>query len=350
MATAEWAGGAFPEHGKQCFTPTSLDRPFDSHRGIIVEVSRMSLLSKLLYRAVVGAALLAVLFGSAYIGGWAWFACVSALTLIALNEYYSALRHAKIRADRYLGSLCALMALLLTQVGESIRLLAGPADTALEYGGIGVLATAHVLQLTLLVLLLCVAGTLVSQFKLHGEGSAVANSATTVFGLVYVGLLMTFLIRARYVDIPQLVGNEGASIFLHRLGALLLIIVSIWACDTAAFIVGNLVGRHKLAPTVSPNKTIEGSVAGLIAAIGGSLLVGLTLGLPAYDSLVLGAVMGVLGQVGDLGKSVLKRDLDIKDFSSLFGPHGGVLDRFDAVLVSLPLLYWYFWFFWLHPV
>jgi len=309
----------------------------------------VSLLRKLLYRAVVGAALLAVLFGSAYIGGWPWFACVSALALIALNEYYSALQHAKIRADRYLGWLCTLMLLLLTQLGEGIGRLAGPQDTALEYGGVGVLATAHVLQLSVFVLLLCVAGTLVSQFKLHGEGSAVANTATTVFGVVYIGLLLSFLIRARYVDIPVLVGNEGASIVLQRLGALVLIIVAIWSCDTAAFVCGSLFGRHKLAPTVSPNKTIEGAVAGLIAAIAGSLVVGLTLGLPAYDSLVLGAVMGIVGQVGDLGKSVLKRDLGIKDFSSLFGPHGGVLDRFDAVLVCLPLLYWYFWFFWIHP-
>lgn len=310
----------------------------------------MSLLKKLLHRAIIILVLGAVLFGSAWIGGWPWFACVCALALVALNEYYVALKHAGVRPDRYLGWLCAIMLLLLTQLGEGISLLAGPSDAALDYGGVGVLATAHVLQLSIFVLLFCVAGTLVAQFKLHDEGSAVANSATTVFGVVYVGLLLTFLIRARYVDIPMLVGNEAAGPLARRIGALVLVLVSVGVCDTAAFIGGNLIGRRKLAPSVSPNKTIEGSVCGLLGAILAALLIGLWLGLPARHSLLLGALMGIVGQVGDLGKSVLKRDLGIKDFSALFGPHGGVLDRFDSMLLSLPLLYWYFWFFWLHPV
>jgi len=310
----------------------------------------LALLRKVLYRAAVGIVLLTLLFGSAYIGGWPWFVCVSALAIIALNEYYSALKAAGIHADPYLGGLCAIMLLLLAQLGEDITLLAGPQDAALELGGVGVLATAHVLQLSLFVLLFCVAGTLVSQFKLRGKGSAVANSATTVFGVVYVGLLLTFLLRARYVDIPLLVGIEGASVVARRLGALLFVIVSIWACDSAAFVGGNLLGRRKLAPLVSPNKTVEGSVCGLLAAALGALIVGLWVHLPADHCVALGVLMGIVGQVGDLGKSVLKRDLGIKDFSSLFGPHGGVLDRFDAILVSMPLLYWYFWFFWIHKV
>lgn len=311
----------------------------------------MTLVKKVLYRAAVGLVLLTVLFGSAYIGGWPWFVCVSALSIIALNEYYSALRLAQIRPDAYLGWLCAIMLLLLAQTGEDIAVLAGPKDAALDYGGVGVLATAHMLQLSLFVLLFCVAGTLVSQFKLGGRGSAVANSATTVFGVVYIGLLFTFLLRARYVDIPLLVGAaDEASILSRRIGALLFVIVSIWACDSAAFLGGNLLGRHRLAPLVSPNKTVEGSVSGLLAAIAGALVVGLWLGLPALHCVALGVLMGIVGQVGDLGKSVLKRDLGIKDFSTLFGPHGGVLDRFDAILVSMPLLYWYFWFFWIHRV
>ncbi len=310
----------------------------------------MKLLKKTLYRAAVGVLLIGVLFGSAYIGGWPWFACVGALTLVALHEYYAALKHAGLRPDLPLGWLCAVMLLLLAQMGEDVGLMAGPQDAALEFGGVGVLATAHVLQLSLFVLLFCVAGTLVSQFKLRGKGSAVANSATTVFGVIYVGLLFTFVLRIRYVDIPLLVGAEGASVFARRLGALLFVILSIWACDSAAFLCGSLFGRRKFAPLVSPNKTVEGSVCGLAAAVIGALVVGLWLGLPVHHCVALGLLMGIVGQIGDLGKSVLKRDLGIKDFSSLFGPHGGVLDRFDAVLVSMPLVYWYFWFFWIHPL
>ena len=307
----------------------------------------MSLLMKLLHRAAIAVVLLGVLFGSAYLGGWPWFVFVAALALVALSEYYSALKTKGIRPDKYLGWLCAIMILLAAQLGEDVRKLAAPDSTAMAYSGIGVTATAHVLQITLFVLLFCVAGTLVSQFKLRGEGSAVVNSATTVFGVVYVGVLLSFVLRVRYLDIPGLMDIETASVFSRSLGALILVIGSVWFCDTAAYLGGNLFGRRKLAPLVSPNKTVEGSAAGFVAAIIGALIFGLWLGLPARHCFLLGAMIGVVGQVGDLGKSVLKRDIGIKDFSSLFGPHGGVLDRFDAILVCMPLVYWYFWFVWL---
>ena len=90
-------------------------------------------------------------------------------------------------------------------------------------------------------------------------------------------------------------------------------------------------------------------MAGLLAAVAGALLMGVWLSMPLLHCVVLGLLMGVMGQIGDLAKSVLKRDLGVKDFGSLFGPHGGVIDRFDALLFNMPLVYWYFWFFWVHP-
>jgi phosphatidate cytidylyltransferase len=135
----------------------------------------------------------------------------------------------------------------------------------------------------------------------------------------------------------------GAELW-RRMGSLIFVIGPVWLGDTAAFLVGSIWGRHKLAPRVSPGKTIEGSAAGLVASIVGAMLAGWWLGMNLVPSALLGVMMGVVGQVGDLGKSVLKRDLGIKDFGIIFGPHGGVLDRFDAILFSLPLVYWYFWF------
>ncbi len=307
----------------------------------------MSLLRKFLRRAVVAVVLLAVLFGSAYLGGWPWFAFVTALALVALSEYYSAVRTKEIRPDKYLGWLCAIMILFAAQLGEDVRALAGPHNPTALYGDVGLSAAADVLQITLFILLFCVAGTMVSQFKPRNVGSPIVNSATTVFGVVYIGVMLSFVLRMRYLDIPALVGVETASGFSHELGALIFVIASVWSCDTAAYLGGNLLGRRKLAPLVSPNKTIEGSMAGFLAAIVVAVVVGRWLGLPGRHCVLLGAMMGVVGQLGDLGKSVLKRDAAIKDFSSLFGPHGGVLDRFDAILVCMPLVYWYFWFFWL---
>ncbi|MGD9496944.1 MAG: phosphatidate cytidylyltransferase [Armatimonadota bacterium] len=306
----------------------------------------MQLLLKVLIRAVVGLALLGVLFGSAWLGGWWWLAFVSVITLIALDEYYNAIRLKHIRPDKYLGMLCSILILIAALVGEDTRMLAGPTTAAAPYGTLGQAAVADVLQITLLVLLFCVAGTLVSQFKLRAT-SAVVNTATTVFGVVWVGVLLSFVVRMRYLDIPALAGAEGASELAHRLGALLLVIGSVWACDSGAYLAGSLFGRTKLAPRISPGKTVEGSVAGLVVAAAVALAIGAWLGLPARHCLLLGVMMGAVGQLGDLGKSVLKRDVGIKDFGSLFGPHGGVLDRFDAILVCMPLVYWYFWFLWM---
>ncbi len=305
----------------------------------------MPLVLKVLLRAAVGLALLAVLFGTAWLGGWWWLAFVSVLAIIALDEYYNAVKIKHIRADKYLGMLCTVLILLVALLGEDTRRLAGPSSATTPYGTLGQAAVADMLQLTLFVLLLCVAGTLVSQFKLR-QTSPVVNTATTVFGVVYVGVLLSFVLRVRYLDIPELAGAETASVFAHRLGALLFVIASVWACDSGAYLAGSLFGRRKLAPRISPNKTVEGSVAGLVAATVVASAIGIWLGLPERHCLLLGVMMGVVGQLGDLGKSVLKRDLGIKDFGSLFGPHGGVLDRFDAILVCMPLVYWYFWFFW----
>ncbi|MGC9317801.1 MAG: phosphatidate cytidylyltransferase, partial [Armatimonadota bacterium] len=94
----------------------------------------MQLLLKLLARAAVGVGLLGVLFGSAWLGGWWWLAFVSILAVIAMNEYYTSLRVKQIRPDRYLGWLCAILILLATQLGEDIRLMAGPDSHATPYG------------------------------------------------------------------------------------------------------------------------------------------------------------------------------------------------------------------------
>ena len=304
----------------------------------------MKLLMKFLARAAVAVVGLSVLFGVGYLGGWLFFAAIVGLAVLALSEYYSAVQAKGMRPSVSLGWLCAVGILLVTKLSEDVRVMAGPAHG----GGMppaGYEFSADVLQLILLLLLLCLAGSLFAQFKLREGHSAVVNSAVTVFGVVYVGVLLSFVLRMRYIDVPGVVGAEAAGEFARRMGGLLLVIAPIWLADTAAFIVGNLWGRRKLAPRVSPGKTVEGSAANLLTAMAATILVGGTwLGLPLLHCALLGVMMGVVGQIGDLGKSTLKRDLGIKDFGALFGPHGGVLDRFDAILFTMPIVYWYFWF------
>ena len=123
---------------------------------------------------------------------------------------------------------------------------------------------------------------------------------------------------------------------------LLLALAVAFATDTGAFFVGRSLGAHSMAPSISPNKTWEGSVGGLAFAIAASLVLGqiLELGIPRWQQAVIGAAVGVLGQWGDLAESKLKRIANLKDAGSIIPGHGGVLDRLDSVVVSVPTVYY----------
>ena len=116
----------------------------------------------------------------------------------------------------------------------------------------------------------------------------------------------------------------------------------VWFGDTGAYFAGKTLGRHKLAPLVSPNKTWEGSIGGLFASMGaGALAMTYVPNLQWPVALMLGAVIGVLGQFGDLAESLIKRTYHVKDSGNLIPGHGGVLDRIDAVLFAAPMMFLY---------
>jgi phosphatidate cytidylyltransferase len=111
--------------------------------------------------------------------------------------------------------------------------------------------------------------------------------------------------------------------------------------DAGAYFVGRTWGRRKLAPRLSPHKTVEGAVGAFIVALVVTVGFGLWFRLPAGHLVALGALFGVAGQVGDLGKSVFKRQAGAKDYGSIIPGHGGVLDRFDSLLFCAPVAYYY---------
>ena len=116
--------------------------------------------------------------------------------------------------------------------------------------------------------------------------------------------------------------------------------IPIWAGDTAAIFAGKAFGKHKLAPSISPNKTWEGSIANLLAAIGAAAALGYFLKYPMDKMLLLGVSCGVIGQLGDLFESYLKRQAGVKDSGKLLPGHGGVFDRLDSLLMTAPFSYW----------
>lgn len=162
----------------------------------------------------------------------------------------------------------------------------------------------------------------------------VESTANTLFGAVYVGWLLGYAIWLHgRADGPQLV---------------LFLVGVTWAGESAAYLVGSSVGRHRIAPVLSPRKTVEGSIAQVVISIGAALALGVWL-LPACglaSAAGAGVVLGVIGQVGDLAESAIKRSVGTKDTGGLIPGHGGMLDRVDSLLFNAPALYFYSLYTW----
>ena len=145
--------------------------------------------------------------------------------------------------------------------------------------------------------------------------------SVTMLSLVWIGGALATAVLLRNTD--------------HGGGIVAVVLVATFAGDTGAYFAGRALGRIPLAPSISPNKTLEGFVGGVIAAILGAQAVGLYQDwLSGWDALALGAAVGFIGPIGDLFESYLKRDRGVKDAGHLFGAHGGALDRLDAVLFT----------------
>jgi phosphatidate cytidylyltransferase len=168
----------------------------------------------------------------------------------------------------------------------------------------------------------------------RGQGHATVSMAGTLLGIFWIGLAVTHgeLLR----QLPH-----GNGVFID-------VLAGTFIGDTGAYVGGRLFGRRPLAPTISPNKTMEGLVCGMLAAIVTIFLAGLFQAwLTQTDALLLGLAVAILAPLGDLFESVIKRDAGTKDAGSIFGPHGGVLDRADAALFTIVAGY-YVWFAVMH--
>ena len=146
------------------------------------------------------------------------------------------------------------------------------------------------------------------------------------FGMVYVAVMLSFIYLTR--NLP-----DGKFLVW-------LIFLCSWGCDTCAYCVGMLIGKHKMAPVLSPKKSIEGAVGGVVgAALLGVIYAAATQGKMAEYALIC-AVGALISMVGDLAASALKRNQNIKDYGKLIPGHGGILDRFDSVIITAPVIYY----------
>ncbi len=148
------------------------------------------------------------------------------------------------------------------------------------------------------------------------------------FGIFYCGVMLSFIYQTRMTTGGQFI--------------VWLIFISAWGCDTCAYCVGMLFGKHKMAPVLSPKKSVEGAIGG----VAGAVILGMIYAAFTGDSLLVYAVIcaagAVVSMVGDLAASAIKRNMDIKDYGKLIPGHGGVLDRFDSIIFTAPMIY-YLW-------
>ena len=159
--------------------------------------------------------------------------------------------------------------------------------------------------------------------------AAFAGWAWTVAGILYIGWLLSHLVALRNLD-----GGRDW-IFLA--------LFTNFGSDTVAFLIGRALGRHRLAPAISPRKTWEGAVAGVVGAIIASLILAVLLNLPINygQAVLLGLAVSIFGQFGDLAESLLKRNMGVKDSGKLLPGHGGLLDRLDSVVFAGVVVYYY---------
>lgn len=265
----------------------------------------ISLLSIRILSATIGALYLILI---TYLGGWYFNISVLLMMFIGLYEIYNALDKTALHPFKILGYLFAILSI-------PIFLFKGIA---------GVFAIFTVLCLASLTLIII--------------GKRYLDVLSTIFSMIYPVLLFLFLVVVKSIT-PSSIG----------IIALAIIFICTWATDSLAYFVGTNMGKHKLSPVISPKKTTEGAIGGLIASCITGLLFSIVL--PLFNMkieiywfhyLILGLLCGIFSQLGDLSASAFKRYCQIKDFSNLFPGHGGLLDRFDSILFTAPIIYCYF--------
>ena len=252
-------------------------------------------------RIVVAAAALPLVLGMLWLGGWWLFTLVAVAAIIGVHEFVMTARPMRpLGAAIYLGVLLALF--------------------GAERGGIVWLCGGF-------------AATFVLGFVFHALSSTRAPTTaalgSTVLGSAWIGIGLGFVLLLREMN------SQGRLIAFA-------VILTVFASDTFAYFTGRAVGRHSLAPRLSPKKTWEGLVGGTLSGVFVAFVVLYDKRheyLSVWQAIVLGLVVVIAAVLGDLFESALKRDLEVKDTGRLLGGHGGVLDRVDALLFAAPAAY-----------
>lgn len=252
-------------------------------------------------RLISGIVLVIIALATIISGSWILFFTLLAVSLIGMRELYKVMKV----SDEHVTVLE-----LVGYLGAVLYYIAMKAD----FGNYGTMA---IIISMILILFVYVFG----YPKYHAEQVMAA-----FFGVVYVAVMLSFIYLTR--SLP-----DGKFLVW-------LIFLCSWGCDTCAYCVGMLIGKHKMAPVLSPKKSIEGAVGGVAgAALLGVIYAAATQGKMVEYALIC-AVGALISMVGDLAASAIKRNQNIKDYGKLIPGHGGILDRFDSVIITAPVIYY----------
>ncbi len=265
--------------------------------------------SENLKRILVSAAAIPVIILAAYLGGYYFLIFILIVGLGSYYEFAAICRKKNINANLF-PALLIILVLIINQF-------------------------KHFADVYLIIIIASMLLLIIELFR--DKGSAIINLGSAYLGIFYIGLFSTSLIALREFY-PYL---EGLS---QRGGHLIIsILASIWLGDSAAYYGGTAFGKHKLLPRVSPKKSWEGAILGFFFSAAAMILAKVILleFLSWLNVIIIGLIIGTIGQVGDLVESLFKRDAGVKDSSAIIPGHGGIFDRFDSLLFVAPAVWIY---------
>ncbi len=268
----------------------------------------------LLWRVTIAVIFIPVFLWVSYRGGVLFFLYVELLIILGMREFLNMMKSKGFRVNQEISMLLAVAC-----------------------GVLFFLCPVSIGKWTMIFVMIVLGSFLLHWLFSKPGDSSLVDVGLSIFGVMYVGLLFSHQVLLR--ESPEFFGKEEIVGWYYILFPYFLV----WISDTSAYFIGKFFGKHPLAPRTSPGKTIEGAVAGFIFSL--CTAVAFYLILPEFlslkDVLILGFLIAIICQVGDMIESRMKREIGVKDASSIIPGHGGILDRYDGILVSVPVVYYY---------
>jgi len=245
-----------------------------------------------------------------------FFIFITAAVCVGLYEFYRMFKNSGYYPQAFIGTLAGAIVVTGFYIGA-----VSEGEVALVFSPDVMVAAAFVLAL------------LFRLFSKRDANGALVDVALTFTGVVYVAWLSAYLVLLRAWNSNGIDGRD----------LIFMLLLVTWATDTGAYYIGSAFGRHKLYPKISPKKSVEGAVGGLVFSIAMAVACKHLFyhGLDDHDAVAIGVILGIVGQVGDLAESMIKRSARVKDSGGIIPGHGGVLDRMDSLLLNAPALYYY---------